>query len=102
MSLQITKEELNQDIVLRLEGRIDAGTVADFREQTLAAVDNAGGNIILECEKLEYVSSIGLRVFLTAQKELQKKNRHLEMHNVQEPIMRILRMTGFDTFIKIA
>ncbi len=102
MSLQITKEDQNQDIVLRLEGRIDAGTVADFREQTLAAVDNAGGNIILECEKLEYVSSIGLRVFLTAQKELQKKNRHLEMRNVQEPIMRILRMTGFDTFIKIA
>lgn len=101
MSLVIDKKVNTNNIVLTLNGRIDAGTVAEFREATLAAVEETAGDVILECENLEYVSSIGLRVFLTAQKELQKKNRQLEMRNVQDAIVRILRMTGFDTFIKV-
>ena len=101
MSLTIDKKVNSNNIVLTIDGRIDAGTVSEFREATLAAVEETAGDIVLECEKLEYVSSIGLRVFLTAQKELQKKNRHLEMRNVQDSIIRILRMTGFDTFIKV-
>ena len=101
MSLTIDKKVNSNNIVLTIDGRIDAGTVSEFREATLAAVEETAGDIVLECEKLEYVSSIGLRVFLTAQEELQKKNRHLEMRNVQDSIIRILRMTGFDTFIKV-
>lgn len=101
MSLNIEKSVNTNNITLTVDGRIDAGTVSTFRDEVMASVEETAGDIILECEKLEYVSSIGLRVFLTAQKELQKKNRHLEMHGVQEPIIRILRMTGFDTFIKV-
>lgn len=101
MSLNIEKVVNSDNIVLTVDGRIDAGTVGSFRDEVMSSVEESMGDIVLECDKLEYVSSIGLRVFLTAQKELQKKNRHLEMRNVQEPIIRILRMTGFDTFIKV-
>lgn len=101
MSLNIEKAVNPDNITLTVDGRIDAGTVGTFRDEVMKSVEETSGDIILECENLEYVSSIGLRVFLTAQKELQKKNRHLEMHGVQEPIIRILRMTGFDTFIKV-
>lgn len=87
--------------VIELKGRLDAVTAGAFQEQLLNKISTVTGDLILECRDLEFVSSAGLRTFLTAQKALQAKGGSLCLVHVEDVIMKVLVMTGFDKFLRI-
>ena len=57
-------------------------------------------SLILDMDKLDYISSAGLRVLLSAQKEMNKKGSML-VKNVNENIMEIFDVTGFVDILNI-
>lgn len=58
-------------------------------------------SLTLDFEKLEYMSSAGLRVLIATQKKLNQDNIPLEIINVNDTIKEIFRMSGFDKILTI-
>ncbi len=101
MELKIEEGKLGEHPILKLEGRLNAITTEEFQNVLLERTKNTWDDIILDCEKLEFISSAGLRSLLIGQKELQKKGYGLELWHVGSSMMRVLKMTGFDRMLKV-
>lgn len=82
-----------------LTGRVDTSTAPRF---DAAVKNNIAGvtELIIDLDKLEYVSSAGLRVFLSLQKTMNKQGS-MEVINVHESIMEIFEVTGFSDIMTI-
>lgn len=101
MALETTVAYCEDMFVVDLQGRLDAVTSGEFQKLLLEKIEQTKRDLILDCEGLDFVSSAGLRTFLTGQKALQAKGFQLRLVHVNESIMKVLVMTGFDKFLKI-
>ena len=81
---------------ISLIGRIDSSNAAAF-EETLAAQIRDGEPVVLDADKLEYISSAGLRVLL----RIRKAHPEMRLVNVHEEFYDILDMTGFLQMIPV-
>ena len=99
MSLDISLIKHGNDGVLKLDGFIDA-TNANEAENVLMDVATKFDNLTLDMEKLEYVSSAGLRAFKRLYMEMRRKGGTLSAKNVDKAIMEVLEVTGFTRLFK--
>ena len=97
--LNITKKIENTSAVFALEGRLDTVTAPEL-EAALKEELNGLSELTLDFEKLEYISSAGLRVLLSAQKTMTKQGV-MRVTHVNETIMEIFEVTGFIDIITI-
>ena len=87
----------NGTLAVSLDGRLDTTTAPEF-ESFLGENYDGTGLIVIDCEKLSYISSAGLRVLLTAQK---KTKGAMKLINVCELVMEVFEMTGFADILVI-
>ena len=97
--LNIEKKLDGNTLTVALEGRLDTTTAPQLETELKAALDGAD-SLILDFEKLEYISSAGLRVLLSAQKIMAKKGGMKILH-VSDVIMEIFEVTGFIDILTI-
>ena len=97
--LNIIKKIENTSAVFALEGRLDTVTAPEL-EAALKEVLNGLTELTLDFEKLEYISSAGLLVLLSAQKTMTKQGV-MRVTRVNETIMEIFEVTGFIDIITI-
>jgi anti-anti-sigma factor len=96
----ITKDQSEEKLVLSLEGRLDTITAPDLHEQLIPEFDKMK-HIQLDCKRLAYVSSAGLRVFLIGEKTAKARGGKMSLVNVSAEIKEILEMTGFAGILTI-
>ena len=99
MSLKTTKEVTDKTILF-LEGRLDTLTAPEFAEELEKCEENMA-ELVLDFEKLSYISSAGLRDLLKAQKMMNKRGGSLKVVHVQEAVMEVLEITGFADLLTI-
>ena len=80
-----------------LDGRLDTTTAPEL-EKLLGETYDGTGSIVIDCEKLSYISSAGLRVLLAAQK---KTKGAMKLTHVCELVMEVFEMTGFADILEI-
>ena len=97
--LKYDKKEENENAVFTLEGRLDTVTAPDFEKALKEAIPGLQ-NLTLDFEKLDYISSAGLRVLLSAQKAMAKQGE-MKLIHVNETIMEIFEVTGFSDILTI-
>ena len=97
MTIEIKKNV--DETVLEIVGRLDTIT-APALEKTIYENFGEIKNLILDFKQLEYISSAGLRVLLSAQKKLQQ-NGTMKLKNVREEVMDVFEMTGFAEILTI-
>ncbi len=97
--LNINKTIQNGDAVLVLEGRLDTITAPELERELKESLEGVS-TLTLDFEKLEYISSAGLRVLLAAQK-LMAKQGGMKLCHVNETIMEIFEVTGFSDILTI-
>lgn len=97
--LNITKKKEDATLELALEGRLDT-TTAPQLDDTINAEIEGVKELIFDFTSLEYVSSAGLRVLLSAQKKMNKQGR-MVIRNVSEEIDEIFNVTGFSDILII-
>lgn len=97
MNINIEKE--NGVTVLKIEGRLDTTTAPEL-EKAINDEGEALKNLVLDFKGVDYISSAGLRVLLTAQKKMNVQG-HMELVNVSEVVMDIFEMTGFADILVI-
>ena len=89
---------INGDVLtVALDGRLDTVT-APALDGFLREKFNENTALVIDCEKLEYISSAGLRVLLSAQK---KAKAPMKLINVCELVMEVFEMTGFTDILTI-
>ena len=85
---------------LLLDGRLDAVTSVEAEELFLQMAERFD-KLILNMDKLQYISSAGLRVLKKTYMATVKKNGILELSHVSKLVMEVLEMTGFAGLLKI-
>ena len=87
----------NDVLTAALDGRLDTTTAPEFESLLNQNYDGAC-QLIIDCEKLVYVSSAGLRVLLAAQK---KSKGGMKLIHVCELVMEVFEMTGFADILEV-
>ena len=98
--MTIKKTVDGSTLVLALEGRLDTTTAPQLENELKVSLYDTKA-LTLDMEKLEYLSSAGLRVLLAAQKQMQKQKVEMVVVNVNEIIMEVFEITGFVDIITI-
>ncbi|MBR2667041.1 MAG: STAS domain-containing protein [Oscillospiraceae bacterium] len=97
--MTIRTDQNGEKLDLALEGRLDTTTAPELDQAIKSALDSIT-DLTLDLEKLEYLSSAGLRVLLAAQKAMNKQGV-MTVKNVSENIMEIFEITGFSEILTI-
>ena len=86
-------------LTLTIAGRLDTSTAPNL-EETLKGAYNGVNELVFDLKELQYISSAGLRVLLSAQKTMNKQGT-MKLINVGEEIMEIFDITGFSDILTI-
>lgn len=91
--MNITKKENGDALEVALQGRLDTMTAPQL-EQELKSYLGGVKELTLDLEGLEYISSAGLRVLLSAQKQMNRQGS-MKLVHVNEIVKEIFEVTGF-------
>ena len=97
--MTIDKNQSGSDLTISLTGRLDTTTAPQLDDELKTALDGVE-NLSFDFSNLEYISSAGLRVLLTAQKAMNSKGS-MVVKNVSEEIREIFEVTGFVDILTI-
>ena len=95
----IQKTVSGTTLTVALEGRLDTTTAPKLEEELRSSVDGIT-RLVFDVEKLEYISSAGLRVLLAMQK-LMNQQGEMVLQNVNEAVMEVFEVTGFSDILCI-
>ncbi len=96
MKIELKKDD--KELLIKLDGKLDTNTSADLdaKMSELAGMEK----VVIDMEKLDYISSAGLRVLLSMQKIMNKQGK-MTLKNVCENVMDIFEVTGFSEILNI-
>lgn len=88
-------------IVLMPEGRVDSSNAHVFEQEISSEIEGISGNVLISFEKIEYISSAGLRVLLVIFKRLKESGRKLVIAGMNENIFKVFSSSGFSKILNI-
>ena len=95
--------QMNRDggsLTVSLEGRLDTMTAPKLEEQLRTALSSGVTDLTLDLKALDYISSAGLRVLLSAQKIMNRQGE-MTVRNVNDAVMEVFEVTGFVDLLNI-
>lgn len=99
--MKITKSIKDNVWTINLEGRLDANASGDLEKELEGLEEQKDCDIVFDFEKLQYISSRGLRVLLKQQKSVNKNGTSLQVINASEAVKEVFEITGFSSIIDI-
>ena len=99
MEVKIDKQ--NEITTVCFIGRLDTPASVEISEKLEPVQEDAGGTIILDCKEMTYISSSGLRIFLTLRKAAIIKGGKVIVRDINDDIRGVFMMTGFLNLFEI-
>jgi anti-sigma B factor antagonist len=97
--MDIIRNQNGSALTIALEGRLDTTTAPQLEAELKSALSGTS-ELVFDFAKLDYISSAGLRVLLSAQKVMNKQGS-MKITNVNETIMEVFDVTGFVDILTI-
>lgn len=97
--MTINKIANGTSLTIALEGRLDTTTAPDLEKELKNSLDGVT-ELVLDLEHLDYISSAGLRVLLSAQKIMNKQGAMKVIH-VNDMVNEVFEVTGFSDILNI-
>ena len=88
-------EEIDGKYIATLAGELDTAAAIETEEVLKPLYNSNGKDVIIDCTDLEYIASSGLRILLSILKGAKSTGSKVIMHNVNEDIKNVFKMTGF-------
>lgn len=98
--MTIEKNLDGQTLTMSLIGRLNTSTAPELESEIKDSTADAN-DLVLDFTELEYISSAGLRVILSAQKLMNAKGGSMVVKNVRDTVKEIFEVTGFSSIITI-
>ena len=99
MEVNITRD--SEEVIVRLTGRLDTPGAQEIAPQVNELLEDTGKTVILDCTDMTYISSSGLRIFLTLRKAAADKGGKIIVRNICNDIRNVFMMTGFLNLFEI-
>ena len=93
--MEININTQGKETVASLCGRLDTLAAQESVAQFESLQEKARGTVILDCSKLEYISSSGLRLFLTLRKAADTKGGKVVVKDLSADVHKVFMITGF-------
>lgn len=100
-NMEIATQIKEKYTIVFIDGRLDTTNYQDLEKELQLLVGENINNLIINCEKLNYVSSSGLRVFLMFLKKIKAMNGKFLICNMQDSIKEIFQISGFTSIFDI-
>lgn len=94
-------EEKGEVTVVRLEGRVDAHSSPQLEKQLQSIIDSGHFKFVLNFEKVDYLSSAGMRLMLAISKKLKTLAGKLVTCGMNDEVLDVIKMAGFNQVIEI-
>jgi len=95
-------KSLQEDLsIISLEGYLDAHTAPQFEQAVQSEVDAGRYRIIVSCEKLTYISSAGLGVFMSFIEEIREKGGDIKICGLIPKVKQVFEILGFPAIYDI-
>jgi anti-anti-sigma factor len=99
--MEITQKEENGIVSIAIKGRLDADSSMEAEKVVKDALGGEANRLLFNLGELEYLSSAGLRVLLSAAKEMRRRNGKIVLCALNEFVKEIFEVSGFQSLIPI-
>ncbi len=99
--MEIGEKKAGNVNVLYLIGRLDAYAASDVEKKLNSETDRTPVNLVICMEKLDYISSSGLRVLLTGLKRARKQQGDIRLTSLQPGVREVFDIAGFTQLFKM-
>lgn len=99
--VEIEKELEEDRILIRVIGEVDASSSIKLDQELSEAIENNYKKILVDCEKLEYISSAGLGVFMSYIQILEKKEIKFVLYGLSDKVHNVFEILGLDQLLPI-
>ncbi len=99
--MDITERKLGNVNIISLAGRLDAYSASEVEKKLDSLIDTGQVQQVINLEKLEYISSSGLRVFLAVLKKARKQQGDLKLACLKPFIKEVFDIAGFTQLFNI-
>ena len=93
--MNTTIKEIDGNMVAILEGRLDTAASHETEKAMQPLFSCKNQDIIIDCTNLEYISSSGLRIFLSVLKNVKPNGCHVYISGLNDDLRQVFAMTGF-------
>lgn len=98
---KVEREDKDNIVIFNLSGHLDAHTAPDFEEEIEKALKEKKFNLIVNLEKLDYIASAGLGVFMGYIEDIRENNGDIIITNSTEKVYKVFDLLGFPNIFKI-
>ena len=99
--MEVKINEQDNVMTVQLIGRLDTAASQEVSANLQPVIAYADKTVVLDCKKLDYISSSGLRIFLTVRKAAASKGGKVIVRDINNEIRQVFMMTGFLTLFEI-
>ena len=97
--MTINKTQNGNSMTVAIKGRLDTTTAPQLEAELKSSLDGIT-ELTMDLSKLDYISSAGLRVLLSAQKMMNKQGE-MKVAGANETVMEVFEVTGFSDILNI-
>ena len=99
--MEIQSSDVGDIKVVEVEGNLDTNTSPMAQEHIGQLIDAGANKILFDFEKVNYISSAGLRVLLATAKQLRKTEGDLRLCNLNRNVQDVFEISGFSSILKV-
>ncbi|MBU5266423.1 STAS domain-containing protein [Virgibacillus proomii] len=99
LTIKITDEPTKS--IVHLSGEIDAYTAPNLKETLIPLTQQKSRIVEVDLEKVSYMDSTGLGIFISALKSTKEHDSKLILVNIQERVLRLFKITGLDEIMNV-
>lgn len=102
LDMEISQKEENGIVFIEIKGRLDADSSPEAEKVLKDVLKGQTNRILFNLGALEYLSSAGLRILLSAAKEMRRREGKIVLCDLNEFVKEIFEVSGFQSLIPIA
>ena len=99
--MEISISESGDVRILSFQGNLDTGTAPEAESQINGLIDAGAQKLLVNFEKLDYISSAGLRVLLATAKKLKPGGGSLKICTLNQTVQEVFDISGFSTILSV-
>jgi len=102
MEIELTEEYQGNVLIVKIIGRLDAISAPQVDKKVSGLIDMGNKFILMDFSGVDYLSSAGMRLLLSATKRLKGKEGKFVISGINDDVLEVLKMAGFDHILSIA
>ena len=99
--MKLDTREVNNIPVVDFQGHLDTNTSFEAEQYLKELIEQGNTRIIVNFDKLEFISSSGLRILLVTAKQLRASEGDLRICNLNETVQEVFDISGFSTILSV-